>query len=230
MSIAVELPRATGIVLAGGKSERMGQNKALIQFRGKPLIQHALERISPLCSEVYIVANDPTLYAEFHAPVLQDIIPGQGSLGGIYTGLVRSRDQFVLAVACDMPFLNPDLLGYELSLASQADVIVPRAKNLSGKTPHSKKRPNAEGKLLAKMSDLHPLHAVYSKTCLAVMREMIEAGDLRVISFFDRVNIRIVEQDEVDRFDPLHISVFNTNTAQDMQAAEGLIVDAESKS
>ncbi len=223
MSTAKLIPRATGIVLAGGKSERMGQNKALIELQGKPLIQHAIEQIRPLCSEVFIVAGELNTYAEFGAPVIQDEIPERGSLGGIYTGLVNAREHFVLAVACDMPFLNQDLLRYELSLAPGADVVVPRVKNLTSKAPHARKRANIEGKLLAKMSDLHPLHAVYSKSCLSVMRDMIEAGDLRVISFFDRVNIRVVESDEVDGFDPLHVSVFNANTIQDLEAAKELI-------
>jgi molybdenum cofactor guanylyltransferase len=222
------LPRVTGIILAGGTSRRMRRDKAFIDFDGTPLIARVLERVQPLCSETMIVANDQGAYAQFGVEVIGDVYPGKGSLGGLYSGLLAARESYVLAVACDMPFLNAALLQYLISLAPSFDVVIPRAHDPSGKVSRSARgeRPADPARnprrLLAKQVDLHPMHAVYSKTCLPTIQARLSADDLRLIGFLEDVRVRVVEPAEIDRFDPQHLSFFNANTPEDLAVARSL--------
>jgi molybdopterin-guanine dinucleotide biosynthesis protein A len=212
-----------GVVLAGGKSRRMGRDKALVDFGGQPLIQRVIQRIRPMCSSLVIVANDTHAYEQFGVPVIPDIFPGKGPLGGIYSALRAAREPHVLAVACDMPFLNRNLLQYLYSISGSYDVVIPRAHDLSSKTPHAggQAAPNPERKL-AKDVDFHPMHGVYSKQCVQAMETRLQSGDLRLVSFVEEVQARIVGPEEIDRFDPRHLSFFSINTPIDLQIAQAL--------
>jgi molybdopterin-guanine dinucleotide biosynthesis protein A len=211
-------PNVSAIILAGGKSRRMGRDKAFLEFDGKPLIAHVIERITRVCTDIIIVANDAPAYARFGLRVIGDVYPGKGSLGGIYSGLQAAHTPHVLAVACDMPFLNEALLRYLISLAPTADVIVPRARDLSSNVLRDTQRLRP----LAKEFDLHPMHAVYSKNCLEPMHAQLLTDDLRIISFYNAVRVRVVEPEEVDQFDPQHLSFFNANTPADFEFAKSL--------
>jgi len=215
------VPRASAVILAGGKSRRMGRDKAFLEFAGQLLIERVIERVRQVCDEVVIVSNDLDSYARFGVPVMGDVYPNKGSLGGIFTGLQSTREEHILAVACDMPFLNIDLLRHLISLAPQADVIVPRAKDLSSNLHRG--RPDASTMRLAKDADLHPTHAIYSKRCADPMRERLLADDLRIIGFYDSVKVLVVEPEEIDRFDPRHLSFFNANTLEDLEFARTLV-------
>lgn len=223
-------PRVSALILAGGRSHRMGQDKAFIPFDGKPLVARVLARVQPICAETIIVANDADRYAQFGTRIVGDVYPGKGSLGGIYSGLAAAQEPYALAVACDMPFLNHDLLRYMMSLAPQYQVVIPRAKDPSGKSPRRwPPRDSREGPPIehpdwipAKRIDLHPTHAIYSRDCLPVMQARLQRDDLRIISILDDLRVRIVEADEVDRFDPQHLSFFNMNTPQDLEFARRL--------
>ncbi len=233
ISMTQPLPRVSGIILAGGQSRRMGHDKAFIEFDGKPIIQRVVERTQQVCAETIIVANEADVFARIlgtvaeGARVVSDVFPGKASLGGLFSGLQAAREPFALAVACDMPFLNVELLRYLVTLAPQSDVVIPRASDHSGKTPRGARREkNADGRTaprtdqpLAKEADLHPLHAVYSKNCLAPMLARLQADDLRMIGFHDAVRVRVVSVDEVNRYDPQHWSFFNMNTPTDLQVA-----------
>jgi molybdopterin-guanine dinucleotide biosynthesis protein A len=208
----------------------MGRDKAFIEFDGAPLISHVIKRVQPLCAEVIIVANDAEAFVQFGHPVVGDVYPGKGSLGGLFSGLQAARGQAALAVACDMPFLNSGLLQYLVSLIPRFDVVIPRAEDPSGKVPRSsrgdkpggKETPHRADQPIAKESNLHPTHAVYSKTCLPVMQARLKADDLRLIGFLDAVRVRVVEGEEVDRFDPQHLSFFNANTPEDFALAQAI--------
>lgn len=204
----------------------MGRDKAFIDFDGAPLVSRVIEHIRNLSSEVIIVTNDPAEYAQFDARLVGDVYAGKGSLGGIFSGLKAASEDYVLAVACDMPFLNEELMRYMISLAPQFDVVIPRAHDPSGRTPRtargeksSVRKPRGDGPI-AKERDLHPMHAVYSKSCLVPIEERLRVDDLRLISFHDAVRVRVVEADQVDRFDPEHWSFFNVNTLEDLQVAQ----------
>jgi molybdopterin-guanine dinucleotide biosynthesis protein A len=203
--------RVTGVILAGGKSRRMGRDKALLDFDGAPLIARVIARVQSVCAETMIVANDVDAYARFDLPVVRDVYPGKGSLGGIFSGLHAARAEYALAVACDLPFLNDALLRYLISLAPQADIVIPRAH-----APTDARR----GEVTL---PLQPMHAIYSKHCLEPMRARLLANDLRIVNFFDEVRVRVVEPDEIARFDPQLLSFLNVNTPEDWSFALSLL-------
>lgn len=194
----------------------MGRDKAFIDWAGRPLVAHVIERIQPLCTDVIIITNDPQAFAPFGVRVVVDVYPGKGSLGGLYSGLTAAHDEFILAIACDMPFLNVELLKYQISLAPGFDVVIPRATDPSG---HSR-RTRSEEMRFAKDVNLHPLHSVYGQSCREPIRKSLDTGDLRIIHFLDAVCVRVLEPEEVDLYDPRHLSFFNMNTPGDMQLAE----------
>ncbi len=199
----------------------MGRDKALLDFGGAPLIARVLERVRAVCAEVFIVANNVEAYARF-APVIRDVYPGKGSLGGVYSGLLAAREEYALIVACDLPFLNEAVLRYLIALAPQADIVIPRAHTPSGDARHATRY----DQLAVKESGLQATHAVYSKRCLEPMRARLCANDLRIVNFFDAVHVRVVEPDEIARFDPQGLSFFNVNTPEEWESALRLWRDA----
>ncbi|MBI4790227.1 MAG: molybdenum cofactor guanylyltransferase [Chloroflexi bacterium] len=213
-----ERSSVSAVILAGGKSRRMGRDKSFIEFEGRPLIARVIERVSALSDDVIVVTNDAPAYEPFGTRLVADVYPGKGSLGGVYSGLLAARHDRVFAVACDMPFLNLDLMRYMIALASEFDVVIPRAKDPSGKAKRST-RPHP---FLAKEIDLHPTHAVYAKSCLASIQARLLADDLRIIGILESVSVRVVEEIEIDLFDPKHLSFFNMNTPHDLDVASQL--------
>jgi len=193
----IETVQITGIILAGGASRRLGRNKALLELGGRSLLAQARAKIHPLCREV-IVVGDPggtgQLWGTRH---VADIYPGHGALGGIHAGLQAARTEYSLIVACDMPFLNRDLLWYMIGEVDSYDVVIPRLNGLT-----------------------EPLHALYSRNCLGPIEGILARRGGRIISFFPQVRVRYIEQAEVDRFDPEHHSIFNINTAEDWRRAQ----------
>ncbi len=187
------------IVLAGGKNRRFGRNKALATIGGISLIERVVERLKPQTSQVLIVTSreQPDLPVTCEAEILADVYPDKGPLGGIYTGLLASQSPHSLVVACDMPFLNTELLCYMVKLSRGFDVVVPRLE---------------EGKL-------EPLHAIYSKDCLDNIKTHLDWNDLRVDSILNTVRVRYVERAECQRFDPRLLSFFNINREADLDYA-----------
>ena len=192
------------IVLAGGKGSRLGHNKAEVIIGGKSLFQWVLCRVSFLKSEVIVVASAdgfasrPAGYSGHK--VVTDIYPGRGPLVGIYTGLTVAGSFRSLAVGCDMPFLNRALLSHMIEVAPGFDVVIPRIGDM-----------------------VEPLHAVYSKNCLAPIEGMVERGNLSVHGLLGLVRVRYVDSDEIDRFDPEHLSLFNVNTPGELERARSLV-------
>ena len=186
----------TGVVLAGGRSTRMGTNKALLEFDGERLIERVVRTIRPLFRDIAIVANDPETYAYLGVPIWPDRIPGKGALGGIYTAVFHSICPQTNCIACDMPFPNPTVIAYLRHLASGYDVVVPRS---------------ADG--------YQPLHAVYSKTCLSPMEAMLHADRLKIDKLFPAVRLRTVEEEELQAIDPSLLCFVNVNTREDLEAA-----------
>jgi len=206
------MEKASAIILAGGKSRRMGTDKAWLELNGEPLIVHVMERVQQVADEILISANDPARFAALAARVIPDAFPDAGPLAGIYAGLDAAKHDAALVVACDMPFLNVGLLEYMLSFAGDFDVALPnvagekRAADSAGDKP-----------LRAKDLNLHPLHAVYTKRCLGPMRAALERGERRMIGFHDGVRVRVITPGEIARFDPHARSVWNVNTLQEWQ-------------
>lgn len=190
---------ASGIILAGGKNLRLGTSKALVSIGGKTVIERIVERLAPIAAELIIVVsggrNDlPPLPL---AKTVSDMYPGKGPLGGIYTGLSVCRNEYAVTVACDMPFLSTALFRHMLETAPGYDAVVPRTKE----------------------SLFEPLHAVYSRTCLPVIKRHLDAEDLSLRSFLVEVKVRYMDEDECRRYDPDLLSFFNMNRPADLERA-----------
>jgi len=185
-------------ILAGGQSSRMGSIKALVRVGGRTIIERIVERVQPLAEELILVTNTPEVYAWLGLPMFGDLIPGKGPLGGLYSALSSVHGDHTLAVSCDQPFLNADLLRYLIGLREGYDVVVPLAPD---GYPQS-------------------MHAVYGKGCLGPIRARLDADRLKMIGFFDEVRVRQVPMDEIAPIDPERLSFVNVNTPGDLAEAE----------
>jgi len=176
----------------------MGQNKAFLKIDQHVLIERVLAAVRPLTDDLFISTNAPEEYESFGLRLVADIYPGKAALGGIYSVIEAARNEHVLVVACDMPFLNRRLLAYLIELAPTADVIAPLINPPQPET----------------------MHAIYSKTCLPSIKTRLQANKLRIIGFFDQVLVRYVGRDELAKFDPNFDSFMNVNTPADWHAAK----------
>ena len=178
----------------------MGQDKALLPFLGEPLIERVINRVGLLADEILITTNNPEEYKVFNVLLFKDIHPGIGALGGLYTALSVCRYPFVIAVACDMPFVNTNILEMSLDMlqANNADVVIPKTAN-----------------------GYEPFHAVYRReTCLPAIIKAIQNGEERLISWFSKVNIIPVDESQLLVHDPHRIAFMNLNTRQEFANAE----------
>ena len=196
--------KVTSIILAGGKSLRLGRRKALETIDGKSLIEYVIERLRPLTNQMLIVTSQEQadLLSDSGDKILVDIFPDMGPLGGIYTGLLAARSSYSLVVACDMPFLSTDLLRYMIEQSADFDAVVPRLGGL-----------------------IEPLHAVYSRGCLDGMKTQLERNQLGVNFFLNTARVRYVEQEECRRIDPQLLSFFNINYYSDLDQAISLAAE-----
>ncbi len=161
------------------------------------MIETVLAHVADMGQEIFIVTNHPEPYAYLGVPTVSDIFPGNGPLGGMHAALSHARNPHTLMVACDMPWLERPLLQYLITLRHTADVIVPRWDKFP-----------------------EPLHAVYSKNCLPAIETNIQAKLLKIIRFYDKVKVRYVARDEIERFDRNGRSFANINTPQDLSQAQ----------
>ncbi len=208
------MPALSGIILSGGQSRRMGQDKAFLELGGRRLIDRVADALGQVCDDLVVVANDVERYRGQGWRVFPDAFPGAGSLGGLYTGLQAAHHPYVVTVACDMPFLNVALLRYLADAAQGWDAAIPRA-HIAGMTGRGSRR---DGSPTAKDVDLQPLHAVYHRRVARHIRARIAAGDLRMIGFLPAIRARYVSAEEVRRLDPQGLSFFNANTPEEWQA------------
>lgn len=195
---------ATAIVLAGGQSRRLGRDKAWEDMGGRSLLEQVVRQVSQVCGQVLIVtAQGRSLPPIGLAPapsVLTDIYPDGGPLVGLYTGLLASASPYNLAVACDMPLLNPRLLAYLLEVAPGWQAVVPVVRGQP-----------------------HPLHAVYAVDCRQPIGEALAAGYRRLADVLPRLRVRYVAEEETAQQDPYLRSVFNINTEEDLEEARRLL-------
>ena len=190
----------TAIILAGGKSSRLGRDKALERICGKYLVERVLDSLSQLGDDIIVVTAAPNQLSDLNVEKVLDTYPRTGAKVGLCTGINASLSFYSLVVACDMPFLNIDLLRYLLDLASGFDAVIPRIGD-----------------------KIEPLHAVYSKNCIPILEEQIRKGKLKISDLFDEINVRYVEAEEIERYDPRHLSLFNINSEADLKRAKTMI-------
>ena len=193
----------TGVIQAGGKSTRMGgQPKALLELGGRRIIERVLDAIAPVVDDVLVVTNTPELYAFLGLPMVADVYPDHGSLGGIFSGLTAATGDAAFTVACDMPFLHRDVARLVVARAGEGDVVIPRVGQ-----------------------QMETMHAVYGKTCLGPIEARLTAGRLKIVGFFD--SVRVVEIDEADvaRHRAPDVVFMNVNTPEELARARALAVE-----
>jgi len=190
----------TVVIQSGGESRRMGQDKGLVPFLGQPLILRMIERLKPIAAEMIITTNHPAAYQFTGLPLAPDLIPGRGALGGLYTALSAATQPLAAIVACDMPFISPELLAAErdLLLEKMADAVVPHLGD-----------------------GVEPFHAVYRcAACLPHIKAAIDADKWRVDAWFSRANIVLMRRNQIEAFDPDLSSFMNVNTPAELRLAE----------
>ena len=190
----------TVCIQAGGQSSRMGEDKALKTFLGRPLIQRVVERLSPFADELIVTTNRPEEYSFLGLPLFSDLKPGRGALGGLYTAIASAANPAVAVIACDMPFASPTLLqaANKILVAEEADVVIAKGE---------------EG--------YEPLHAVYRRaTCLPAIEAAIAADHWKVVAWFPQVKVRLLTPEELKRYDPSGLAFWNVNTPEEFTKAE----------
>ena len=194
--------KVTGVVQAGGKSTRMGGNpKALIELGGRSIVERVVAALTPAVDDVLVVTNTPELYAFLGLPMVADVYPDHGSLGGIYSGL-RAAGEIAFTVACDMPFLHPEVVRLVVERAGEGDVVIPRVGE-----------------------QLETMHAAYSQTCLPPIEARLRAGRLKIVGFFDDVRVVEIGAAEVARFRDPTIAFMNVNTPDELERARALVAE-----
>lgn len=195
----------TGVVLAGGQSRRMGQDKAMLEMRGQRLIERVLKALAQVFQQIVIVTGEQRKYGDLGYPVIVDQYPHCGPLGGIHAGLQAAKTPFIFVVACDMPFVSPDaILGF-ISLATKdCDVVIPK-----------------------KETGVEPLFALYGTACLKPIEKALQVGSYRVSSFFPEVRVQYVEEETWRQWFAMGHCLVNVNTPEDLQKARTMAKDGE---
>ena len=190
----------TIVIQAGGESRRMGQDKALLPFLGRPLIQRIIARLSPLADEMIITTNRPEIYKVLGLPLFPDERPGRGALGGLLTALTHASQPLVAVLACDMPFVSPELLAFQTRLLQDetVDLAIPLLPD-----------------------GYEPLHAIYRReTCLPPVKWALDNDQWKLISWFSKVRVRALSPDECQQYDPQNLAFSNVNTPEELASAE----------
>ena len=196
--------RVTGVIQAGGKSTRMGGSpKALLRLGPSRIIERVVDAITPVVDDLLLVTNTPEVYAFLGLPMVSDVYPDHGSLGGIYSGLRAASGGAVFTVACDMPFLRPDVARLVIDRAGEGDVVIPRVGD-----------------------QLETMHALYAKPCLGPIEARLQAGRLKITGFFEDVRVVEVGEDEVARLADPTLVFMNVNTPEELERARRLVPTA----
>jgi len=195
--------RVTGVIQAGGKSTRMGgQPKALLELGGRRIIERVLDAVAPVVDDVLIVTNTPALYAFLGVPMVPDVYPDHGSLGGIFSGLTAAAGEVVFNVACDMPFLHSPVVRLIVARAGEADVVIPRVGE-----------------------QLETMHALYAKACLPHIETRLKAGRFKIVGLFEDVRIVEIPEEEVARHRAPDVVFMNVNTPEELARARALAAE-----
>jgi molybdenum cofactor guanylyltransferase len=192
-------------ILAGGQSRRMGQDKALLEVEGRPLIEYVLDVANAVADATLIIASDRPEYERFGSRVVPDKFPQSGSLGGIYTALSEARHEHCFVLACDMPFVSHSLVKFMAERDRNYDVLVPAL---------SADRSDQGGE-----ETLETLHAIYTKSCMSAIERQLNAGVFKVIGFFSEVNVQKLPEEVIMQHDPQLLSFFNANTPEEFSWA-----------
>jgi len=191
-------PRISAAILVGGKSRRMGADKALLHVGGQPIIQRMAAVVRTVTTDLLLIGAGAERYAFVGGRAADDLIPRSGPLAGIYTALSMAHSSRCLVLACDMPFLNADLLRYMSERESDWDVLLPRLPD----------------------GHVEPLHAIYSRACIGPIETMLRQGRLCPLDLYPQVRTEYLEAAEIALSDPYYRSFVNLNTPADLAHAQ----------
>ncbi len=192
--------KISGVIQAGGMSTRMGGDpKALLDLGGRRIIERVVDALDGVVDDLLVVTNTPDVYAFLGLPMVGDVFPGGGSLGGIYSGLRAAPGEAAFTVACDMPFLKPDIVRLVVARAAEGDVVIPRVGG-----------------------QYETMHAAYRKSCLPHMEQRLREGRLKIVGFFDQVRVVEIGEADVARFGDPALVFMNVNTPQELARARAL--------
>ena len=176
-----------------------GRPKALLELGGRRIIDRVVSAVAPWVSDLLIVTNTPDLYEFLGLPMVPDVYPDHGSLGGIFSGLRAAPGDAAFTVACDMPFLHPGVVRLLVERASGGDVVIPRVGD-----------------------QLETLHAVYAKACLPHIESRLLTGRLQIVGFFESVRVVEIGEDELASFGDPAIVFMNVNTPGELERARAI--------
>jgi molybdopterin-guanine dinucleotide biosynthesis protein A len=197
--------RITGVIQAGGRSTRMGgEPKALLELGGKRIVERVVDALGAVLQDLLVVTNTPERYEFLRLPMVADRYPEGGALGGIFTGLAAAGGEAAFTVACDMPFVDPDIVRLVLARAGEADVVIPRIDG-----------------------QYETMHALYAKACLAPMEARLRAGQLKIVGFFPDVRVLEIAADVVARHRAPAIAFMNVNTPDELATARALATEID---
>jgi molybdopterin-guanine dinucleotide biosynthesis protein A len=201
---SVQVMKITGVILAGGMSRRLGQNKVILPIDGEPMINRVHRRVSKIADHTIVIVNNLKRVDEIELPeqvkIITDIHPNTATLGGIFTGLSKSDTEWNIVVACDMPFLNVRLFKKMLALRHEYDAVIPITNGYP-----------------------EPTHALYSKACLPAIERKLLEKDFKISKFLDEVRVNFLTENQIAQIDPETLSFFNVNTQDDLSKAVSLI-------
>lgn len=176
-----------------------GEPKALLPLGGSRIVERVIAAVAPAVGDLLLVTNTPELYAFLDLPMVGDVYPDHGSLGGIYSGLQAAPGDVAFTVACDMPFLHRDVVRLVVERAGEGDVVVPRVGDR-----------------------LETLHAAYAKTCLPHIEARLRADRLKIAGFFESVRVVEVPEVAVARFRAPEVVFMNVNTPEELERARAI--------
>ncbi|MEL7567780.1 MAG: molybdenum cofactor guanylyltransferase [Dehalobacterium sp.] len=184
----------SGIILAGGQSIRMGQDKTLMTYNDETLVEHTIKEMKKIADEIIIASNDTNKYNLPGLVEIPDIYPGMGPLGGMHAGLLKARNEYSFVVSCDMPLFSSKLASLLLERRAEYDVVVPEMG-----------------------ANLEPLCAVYSKRCIEAIEKCLQADIKQVFQFYPDVRVLKVSKSELSKIGEAEKLFFNLNTPEDYQ-------------
>jgi molybdenum cofactor guanylyltransferase len=198
--------KAGAIILSGGKSSRMGKNKALLPFKDKTNIERIRDELQSLFDDIILVTNDPESYEFLNLKTVSDEFPGKGPLAGIHAGLMASDYEENIVVACDMPFISADLAATLVQNLKHNDAIIPV---INGKQ--------------------HPLFAAYQKRIVPEIEACLTEDRLRVIHLLDKLNVRYLEENDLQAYSDgsLDEIFFNMNVPEEYEEAKQRVEKGE---
>jgi len=197
-------PKVAGVVLAGGRSTRMGgRNKAFAAVGGEPIVARTVRVLQAIFPQVVIATNAPESFHRFGAELVADAYRGRGPLAGIHAAMRIAREPHVFVVACDMPGIDPRVIRFLLARIGAADAVVPCWDG-----------------------DVEPLHAVYAVRCLPLVERCLAAGEIAMRDLLPRLAVDYVSEEELRGVSAAAASFTNVNTPEELAAVGGRFEDA----